>query len=60
MVSDREGPTKISGVNCLIRLAASIKEKAMKDNKSLKLKWVKSEWHLFTVYTNQSGMLPNN
>jgi hypothetical protein len=45
MVFGRE-PTKKSrctyGINCLIRQAAFIKEKALRDDQSLKLRWIQS------------------
>jgi hypothetical protein len=46
-----------SDINCLIKLAAFVEEKAPRTDQSLKPEWMKFD--LFTVYTNQSDMLPD-
>jgi hypothetical protein len=58
MVFGREPPKKCrftSGRNCLIRLAAFVKDKAMGDDQSLKLRWIQFMWLSFAVHTNQPG-----
>jgi hypothetical protein len=61
MVIRREPPTKLSIYKWYkFRLAAFVKEKAPRDDQSLKLRWIQFVWLSFAVHANQSGMLPNN
>jgi hypothetical protein len=43
----------------LIRLAASVKEKALGDDQSLKLGWIYFVLLSFAVHPNQPGILPD-
>lgn len=42
-----------------IRLTASVNEKSLDDEQSLKLRWMKSEILSPTVHTNEPDTLPN-
>jgi hypothetical protein len=49
-----------SGIICFIKLAAFVKGKALGENQSLKLQWMKSEQVLFAVHANQTGIPLDN
>jgi hypothetical protein len=44
-----------SDINCFIRLAAFVKEKAPGDDQSMKLRWIQFVRLSFAVYANQLG-----
>jgi hypothetical protein len=48
------------GINCLIRLAAFVKEKALGDDQSLKLRWIQFVRLSFAVHVNQPCVLTDN
>jgi hypothetical protein len=48
----------VSGVNCLRRLIAFVKEKDPGNNKCLKVRQKQMEKNLFAAQTNQSDMFP--
>lgn len=46
--------------NCLIRLTAFVKGDTLRDDQSLKPRYMKCEWHLFAIHANQPGMVPTH
>jgi hypothetical protein len=56
-IFEREPPTKMSICRWykLIDQTAFAKEKALKDDQSLKLRWIQFVRLSFTVYSNQPG-----